>query len=123
MINEEAREVDADVSGGQVRVTKDALREALEWELKPEGLCQGDVCVPFSSDGDTVDLRAVARALGRPVVEDDRVFAMALPAEERRRGLDALVAPDFTLPDLDGNTYGLADWGGRKKLLLAFSTW
>ena len=49
--------------------------------------------------------------------------AIALPAEERRRALRELEAPDITLPDLDGNPHSLSEWGGRKRLLQAFSSW
>ncbi|MEY2432370.1 MAG: hypothetical protein QOC92_2095, partial [Acidimicrobiaceae bacterium] len=72
-----------------------------------------------------LDLAAVADALGRPAVvdRDGRVAAIALPSEERLRGLTEQQAPPFTLPDLDGAAHSLAEWRGQKKLLVAFSTW
>ena len=32
--------------GERVRLAPEVLRDATGWELKPEGLCQGDLCVP-----------------------------------------------------------------------------
>ena len=37
-----------------------------------------------------------------------------------RVSLDA-IAPDFTLPDLDGNPVSLSDFRGRKNVLLVFN--
>ena len=125
VINEDERTVNAAVTDGRVSFTPDELRHAIGWELKPEGLCRDSVCVPFRRGGDRVELDDAAAALGRAVVTDTDagVVALALPAEERRRGLDALVAPPFTLPDLDGTAHHLSEWEGRKKLLVVFSSW
>jgi len=130
VITDEVATVDGDVDGGHVLVAPAALPAAIGWELKPEGLCRDDVCVPVRGRqalfaGDALDLSAVADALGRPFVvdADARVAAMALPSEERRRALQDHVAPPFTLPDLDGKLHSLEEWRDRKKLLFAFSTW
>lgn len=130
VIDEMPRTVDGDVLDGRVVVAATALPDALGWELKPEGLCRDDVCVPVRDRdalyaGDGVDVGAVAGALGRQAVVDAEagVVAVALPAETRRRALDALVAPPFTLADLDGTPHELAEWHGRKRLLVAFASW
>jgi hypothetical protein len=130
VINEEAREVSGGVVDGRVLIDAEELVTAIDWELKPEGICRGDVCVPVKDAqslhiGDQVDLLAVSQALGRPTVVDSElgVIAVGLASEERKRALDGLVAAPFTLPDLDGNLYELEQWSGRKRLLVAFSTW
>ena len=130
VITDDIATVDGDITGHAVCIASDSLTTAIGWELKPEGLCRGDVCVPVRDrstlfNGDSVDLTAVAKALGRPIVVDSdaSVTAMALPSEERRRALADHVAPPFTLPDLDGNPHSLEEWRGRKKLLIAFSSW
>ena len=128
VIDESTRTVGGGFEGGQVLVGGEALRDALGWDLKTEGMCRGDVCVPLPAgvarDG-RVDLVAAARALGRPAVADAELgtVAVALPSEERKRALDDLHAPAFTLPDLDGTPHELTEWHGRKRLLIAFSTW
>ncbi len=130
VITDEERTIDATVDGGRVLLDPALLPDTLGWEVKPEGLCQGLVCVPVPDrdalfSGHLVDVGAVAATLGRQVVVDGPagVLAMALPAEERRRALEALEAPPFTLPDLDGVDHDLDEWRGRKRLLLAFSSW
>ena len=130
MIGDVARTVDASVSAGRVLVDPAQLSAALGWELKPEGLCRDDVCVPVRDPsvlfvGDQLDLAAVGTALGRPVVidADARLAAVALDAETRRQALDDLVAPSFALADLDGVLHTLDEWRGRKKLLSAFASW
>ena len=46
------------------------------------------------------------------------------PRAARRRALDELVAPDFTLPNLvGGGLTSLSDHRSKKRLLIAFSSW
>jgi len=130
VISDEVRTVEATLVDGKVLVAPDDVDEALGWTLKPEGLCRGDVCVPVADRaslvvGESVDLVSVAKALGRAIVldTDARIMAVALSSEERRRALKDLRAPDFTLPDLEGTEHSLAEWRGRKKLLVTFSSW
>jgi hypothetical protein len=130
VINEDVRTVEATTAGERVLVDAAQLPDAIGWALKPEGLCRDDICVPVKDPGalhvgDALDLASVCRVLGRPVVVDAElgVVAVALPSEERRRAINGLVAAPFTLPDLDGVPHDLAEWKGRKKLLVAFSTW
>ena len=111
-------------------IDRDRLPDALGWELKPEGLCRDHVCVPVRDQSTiavngSLDLAAVAAALGRPSVVDTDVgiVAVALPAEQRRQAIDGLTAPAFTLADLDGADHSLEEWRGRKKLLVAFASW
>ena len=118
------------MSDGGVLLEVEQLPDVFGWELKPEGLCRADVCVPVRDPaelfaGDHLDLEAVGAALGRPVVvdADARVAAVALDGETRRRALTELVAPSFELPDLDGNLHALEEWHDRKKLLVAFASW
>ena len=133
VIGDNVRIVEARIHGGRVLVAPESLPTAIGWALKPEGLCRDEVCVPVRDrdalvvDG-LVDLAAAAYALRRPAVVDaadpERAYvAIALPAEERRRALRELEAPDITLPDLDGTPHSLSEWGGRKRLLQAFSSW
>jgi hypothetical protein len=130
VIDEGTRRVDATVDGDRVLVDPDRLPAALGWTLKPEGLCRDDTCVPLRDGtslfvGDRLDLAAVTSALGRTMVTDTdaRVVAVALPVEQRRQALDALHAPSFTLPDLNGTDHTLDEWRGVKKLLIAFASW
>ncbi|MXW26331.1 MAG: redoxin domain-containing protein [Dehalococcoidia bacterium] len=101
----------------------------LGWELQPEGLCRGTMCVPVDQEAlvreDGLDLRILADALQRPLVTDEGHAVAALGASHHDRGdvLASLEAPDFTLPDLEGNLHSLSDHRGKKVLLVAYASW
>jgi peroxiredoxin len=132
VITDRVARVDAvvDPDRGSFLVDPGDLHGALGWELKPAGLCRDDTCVPVRDPNalwvdDRLCLSSVADAVGQPVVVDvdAGIMAVALPAELRRRALADLEAPPFILPDLDGVEHPLSEWAGRKKLLVAFSSW
>lgn len=123
-------EIDAEVVDGRAVTTAAGIESALGWELKPEGLCRGDVCVPVRDDtalgsADRLDIGAVVDALGMSSLLDDDagVLAVSAPAADRRAGLKGRIAPAFTLPDLDGNLRSLEEFADRKRLLIAFASW
>ena len=106
-----------------------ALEETLGWDLQPEGLCRGVVCVPVDQAAlvreDGLDLRLLADALQRPFVIDTKHAVASLGASHHDRGeaISSLDAPDFTLPDLDGNLHSLAGQRGKKVLIVAYASW
>ncbi|MBI2739454.1 MAG: redoxin domain-containing protein [Rhodospirillales bacterium] len=98
------------------------------WTLKPEGMCRAELCVPLPAaavKGKDVDVAAFWTKLGGPVVaaEDGEVWALGAPAEERNAALEGLVAPDFTLPDVDGKPHSLSQLRGRKVFLATWASW
>lgn len=122
--------VPAAIDGDSVRIAPAALREATGWELKPEGLCKDDACVPVRdraalADASGVDLAAFARALGRPLALDvaERAAALGTSAAERSARMATLEAPDFELPDLHGRRHRLSHHRGKKVLLIAYASW
>lgn len=122
--------ITATVSNDRVRLAPDALKAALGWELKPQGLCKDDRCVPIGRHADRVgangaDLAAVAELLGRPLAIDlaERVACLGASAAQRAAQLTSLEAPDFTLPDLGGKLHKLSDYRGKKVLLVAYASW
>jgi hypothetical protein len=130
IVTDEVRVVAAVADADRLLIDPRALPDALGWELKPEGLCRDNVCVPVRDRaalmvGVQLDIGAVAGALGRLVVVDAPagIAAVALPTEIRRGALDDRRAPQFTLPDLDGVEHDLEEWRGAKKLLVAFASW
>ena len=130
IVTDDAATVDATVSGERLLIDPASLPDALGWELKPEGLCRGNECVPVRDRarlfvGERVDIAAVADALGQPAVVDAGagIVAIATGSERRRRALREHHAPTFTLADLDGTRHDLAEWRGTKKLLVAFASW
>jgi hypothetical protein len=96
----------------------------LGWELKPEGLCRGEVCVPLR-DGRMPTVDQLGQLLGRPsaIDVDERVVAFAASPDDRAGAIGSGLAPDFELPDLDGVLHRLSDHQGRKVVLYAYASW
>ena len=127
---DESRSIEtaARIADGAVSLAPDAVRTALGWELKPEGLCRGEVCVPVRYDrisNGGIDLVALAATLGRPLALDVEhgVAALGASASERRAQFATLDAPDFELPDLTGTMHKLSDYSDKKILLVAYASW
>jgi len=129
---DETREtqVEAEASGGTPLLSPAALRRAFGWEIKPEGLCRGDVCVPIRDGAGLVrpaglELRAFADLLGRPIATDaeERFAVLGASPSERGERLASLQAPEFTLPDLNGKLHSLSEHRGKKVLLIAYASW
>ncbi len=96
------------------------------WEMKPEGLCRFDRCVPAPDVGvgdDLLSVPAAAERLGMPLVTDAQHGLHALGPEGGGRALDSVVVPDLELPDIDGNPFSLRSLHGRKVLLVAWASW
>lgn len=94
------------------------------WQLKPEGACKGDVCIPLtdSPDGDTVDVASLADQMGLALVADDAHGIWSLgPEAIGDRTLVTAQAPELRLPDLDGNEFSLSSLRGQKVLMVAWS--
>lgn len=102
------------------------------FELKPQGACYEDVCVPIprqmlvEKDGTMwFDLAAFADLIGQPYVvdRDARVWSFAeTPARRESMMVDAM-APDFEVKDRQGKVVRLADLKGKKALIVTWSSW
>jgi hypothetical protein len=108
-------------------VTPEELRRLTGWEIKPEGACKGDICVPLPGgpvpvDG-MIDVRVFADQMGMPLVSDDQHGVSALGPRAGGRVLDDVVLPEIVLPDFDGHPFDLAALRDRKVLLLAWASW
>ena len=122
--------VEATVAADGIRLTPATVRDVLGWELKPQGLCRGERCVPvppasaLARDG-RVDLATLAGLLGRPLVTDieERVACLGVAADERSSALRSLEAPDFSLPDVTGRPHTLSGYRGKRVFLVAWASW
>ncbi len=88
------------------------------WEIKPEGACRGDVCVPLPA-GD-FDAAATADRLGMAVVAEPGLVAVG-PETLGGRALTTVDANGFQLPDLDGRPFDLSSLAGEKVVLVAWA--
>jgi hypothetical protein len=125
-----ATEVQAHIDTDRVRLSPEALRDALGWELHDGTLCNDTMCVPLPAGsslgaGGALDLAEVAAVLDRPLALDTgaRVAYLGASARERADALASLLAPDFTLPDLAGRPHTLSAHRGKKVLLVAWASW
>ena len=104
-----------------LEVTPEQLRARTGWELKPEGLCKADRCVPV--EGDPLDARTLAERLGMALEHDDAHGLWALGPESGGRALASAELPEITLPDRHGNPFALSSLHGKQVLLVAWASW
>ena len=122
----------ARAEGDALWVERADIERTTGWAWKPEGLCRGDTCMPLPqrperpmTEGDRLDIAAMWRYAGWPVVHDDaaRIWVLGQGAAQRGAALSTLQAPDFELPDLDGRMHRLSDYRQRRVFLVAWASW
>jgi hypothetical protein len=99
------------------------LHRRTGWEVKPQGACKGEACVPLPAGPLTAE--TLRDRLGMPLVHDEEhgVWALGPETAITGRALTTAVAPELTLPDLDGNPFSLSSLRGQKVLLVAWASW
>jgi hypothetical protein len=128
----EARVEGAGSPGDELWIALSELKALSGWELKPEGVCKDEVCVPVPDarrqalirDGE-FNLTEFARLIEQPVAHDENtsVWYFGPAAWEWKSRLTSRVAPEFTLPDLSGRMHALSDLRGKKVFLLFWASW
>jgi hypothetical protein len=98
------------------------------FELKPQGACRDDICVPIPNTmrrREYLNLTAFARKAGQAVVADTAVRAWSLGEILALRGgfLSARIAPDVIIPDRAGRPVHLSQFRGKKMLLVTWASW
>ena len=107
-------------------LTPDEVERGTGWELKPEGLCKEERCVPLPMDagGDgTLDVTVVADRLRMPLLHDERHGIWALGPESGDHVLASAELPPIVLDDVDGRPFDLASLRGEKVLIAAWASW
>jgi hypothetical protein len=102
------------------------LARATGWELKPEGACKADRCVPLPADavGDgRVDAAVIAQRLGMALVRDDARGLLALGPEAGGRALLSARMPELELPDRHGRPFSLRSLRGTRIVMVAWASW
>src|SRR5690348_10048451 len=107
-------------------VTPDQLKRRTGWEIKPQGACKDEICIPLSSpvttSDDLVDLRKLAKKLNMPLIHDKAAGLWCLGPEAGGKALTSSTAPDFELPDLQGKPFRLCSLRGKKVLLVVWAS-
>jgi hypothetical protein len=119
---------------GDFWIPVEKMKSMTGLEVKPEGICFDDTCVPlpaqqhhsFLQENDQkFNLSAFARLLGQPVVYDQNrdVWLFGEAGSVHRNALSSLNAPDFTLPDIEGQLHTLHSFLGKKIFLVSWASW
>jgi len=129
----EASEARVSAEQGQTLwLARGDLERATGWQMKPEGFCKDDVCVPTprgqESDylrDDEVNATAFWQLMGKTAVasRDGDVWFLGEGAEQRNEALLSLQAPDFTLSDFSGKPHRLSDYRRQRILLITWASW
>ncbi len=127
---------DAIVEGRTLWVDPADLPSINGFELKPEGACRAEICVPVRDgkpgslvrhEGDRLlfSPTLLADVLGQSYVVDEEsgVWSFGPPSGEQMGGLMTIEAPDFSLPNREGEMVSLSDLRGKKVLLLTWASW
>ena len=123
-------------SSSDLWITTSDLSRATRFVIKPQGVCRDELCFPLpknrkaefvSKKGPTTwfNLSAFAKLIKQPVVVDQKngVWYFGARDAEQNGYLTSLEAPNFTLPDLNGKLHSLADFRGKKVLLVTWASW
>ena len=107
-----------------------------DFELKPEGACLAELCVPVRQDRDSeifvtrarqgwFNVTELARRLQQAFVVDHEhsVWSFGNIPVTRNAFLDSAMAPDFALPNREGKLVRLSDFKGKKVLIVTWASW
>jgi hypothetical protein len=117
-------------------VTLADLTRATGFVLKPQGVCRAELCFPIPKQRKRdflaphgkvtwFNLSEFARLLKQPTTHDEQLAAWYFgPRPDTQNAyLESLQAPNFMLPDLKGKMHSLADFRGKKVLLITWASW
>jgi hypothetical protein len=107
-------------------VHKQDLPRINEFEVKPQGACRADVCIPLSKtlkNGDWFNLTGFAKKLNETVVADQNVYSFGEIPVLRGGFYNSRIAPDFAVPDRKGKLVHLSDFRGKKTLVITWASW
>jgi len=119
--------VDVDASGA-LWVQKKDLPRINGFEIKPQGACRADICIPIPRGmmrGDTFNLTAFAQRVGQKFIADPaaRVWGFGEIPVMQGAYLDSRIAPDVEVPDRKGQPVRLSQFRGKKVLLVTWASW
>jgi hypothetical protein len=136
LYQEAETQTEARAEGPELWLTLRALAAVSGWELKPEGVCKEETCVPVpdsrraalirSETSETLfNLTEFARLIQQPFAYDENhaVWYFGPAGWEWKDRMSSRQAPDFELPDLAGRLHTLSELRGRKLFLLFWASW
>jgi hypothetical protein len=96
------------------------------FELKPQGACRAEVCIPVPKPlrkGDWFNLTGFAKRAGQSWVNDGNTWSFTEVPILHTGYLRSRVAPDFAVPDRKGRLVKLSDSQGKKRLVVTWASW
>ena len=122
------------VSDGELLIPAEIVTAVTGFELKPQGLCAGDVCIAMPSDESWIveqgkkryfNVSRFARRVNQAYAVDAEAKVWSFTAVPRPETSPLLAgqAPDFALEDRDGKLVRLSDFRGKKVLILTWASW
>ena len=106
------------------------------FELKPQGACCDDICIPIKQDVDSdlfvkrdgrswINVTEFANRIQQSYVADyeSGVWSFGLVPHTRTSFWESATAPDFALKDRDGIVVKLSDFRGKKVLIITWASW
>jgi hypothetical protein len=97
-----------------------------EFEVKPQGACRADICIPLAKDlknGEYFNLTGFARKLHQAYVRDSGVWSFGEIPVLRGGFYQSRIAPDFAASNRQGRTVHLSDFRGKKVLVVTWASW
>lgn len=119
--------IDVDAAGA-LWVEKRDLPRINGFEIKPQGACRDDICIPIPRGmmrGNLFNLTAFAGRVGQKFIADPttRVWSFGEIPVVQGAYLESRIAPDVTVPDRKGKPVRLAQFRGKKVLLVTWASW
>lgn len=112
---------------GDLWVRKSDLPKINDFEVKPQGACRADLCIPIPKDlhrGEWFNLTGFARKTGETVIRDESaVYSFGEIPILRGAFYNSRIAPDFAVPDRKGRVVHLNDFRGKKVLVVTWASW
>jgi len=112
--------------GANLWVRSTDLPRINDFEVKPQGACRADVCIPLSKDlknGEWFNLTGFAHKVGESVVADSGVWSLGEIPVVRGTYYSSRMAPDFAVQDRTGRVVHLSDFRGKKVLIVTWASW
>ena len=97
-----------------------------DFEVKPQGACRADVCIPLPKDlrhGEWLNLTGFARKVRQSFVADSGVWSFGEIPVMRGTYYKSRIAPDFAVPDRQRRIVHLSEFRGKKVLVVTWASW
>jgi hypothetical protein len=121
---------------GDLWLPRKDLERATPFTLKPEGFCRDGRCIPIpddrksmwlqEQDGETwCNLSELGRTLRQAIALEPkhRVWCFGPEDAAQNEHVRSRIAPDFSLPDVNGVVRKLSAFRGKKVLLVTWASW